>query len=269
MDYCPDAYNILIYGKNGSGKTEFAATWAEAGNVLYLDSDNGILTIKASSRIPLEYKHRIKRVLVFDKSADPHIKIPVGYSIVKSVFDSLVTTGEFGGFKPVTVVVDSATTLTEYTLRHVLTSNRKAPDAKPTQPDWGDLQNLTRGLINAGRALPSVNFIWIAHEKFDKDELSGRTWCLPLMVGQLAQQIGGYFDEVYHTDVFQVGTSHEYKMDTKATGLITAKSRLDLPSPIPTHYRSIKGSLEKLQQKGGLNATSNQSLIGSGVVKST
>lgn len=255
-DYIPDSYNALIYGPSGTGKTEFWATWAEAGEVLGLDSDQGIVTIKSSPRISPELKSRIKHVPVIDKSPDPHIKQPVGWEIVKAVIESVATTGKFGNCQPKTIVIDSMTTVSAMTMTWVLTQNRKSIDTQPSLPDWGKQIEELKRIINLGRSIKGVNFICVAHEQYEKDELSGRVWCLPLVTGKFAQQIGGYFDEVYHAKVEQTGDKHVYKLDTKATGLITAKSRLDLPTPIATHYNSLKGTLEKLQQtKGGAPAT--------------
>ena len=248
-DYIPDSYNVLIYGPSGTGKTEFAGTWAEEGELLYLDSDIGITTIKASSRIPDTLKARIRRVPIIDQSPDPHITQPIGWLTAKGVVESISKTGAFGNCKPKTIVLDSITTISGMIMSYVLHSNRKAVDAQPTLPDWGKQIEEFKRFINMSRSLKGVNFICIAHEQMDKDELSGRVWCLPLITGKFAQQLGGYFDEMYHSRVDQVGATHAYKLDTKATGLITAKSRLDLPTPIVTHYSSIRGSLERL--KGG------------------
>jgi len=251
-EYIPDAYNVLIYGKSGTGKTEFCATWAEEGEVLYLDSDGGIVSVKASPRISTELKARIKHIPVIDRSPDPHVKTPVGWEIVKGVLESVAQTGKFGTCKPKTIVIDSISTVSAMTMSWCLVQNRKAIDTQPTLPDWGKQIEELKRMINLARSIKNVNFICVAHEQYEKDELSGRVWCLPLITGRFAQQVGGYFDEVYHTRVDESGGTHNYKLDTKATGLITAKSRLDLPTPIPTTYASLKGRLESLQ-KGGAN----------------
>ena len=255
-DYIPTSYNILIYGPSGTGKTEFVATWAEAGEVLYLDSDSGILSIKSSPRIPADWKLRIKHVPIIDRSSDPHISQPIGWETTKAVIESVAATGKFGTCTPKTIAVDSATTISTMVMTYVLASNRKAIDAQPSLPDWGKQIEEMKRIINLARSLKGVNFIWVAHEQYNKDELSGRVWCLPLVTGKFSQQISGYFDEVYHAKVDQVGSNHQYKLDTKATGLITAKTRLDLPTPIATTHASLKGTLERLQQtKGGAQQT--------------
>lgn len=252
IDYVPDSYNVLLYGPSGTGKTEFAATWAEEGEVLYLDSDQGIVTIKATTRISPDLKTRIKRIPVLDKSPDVHITQPIGWETCKGVVNSIASTGSFGTCTPKTIVMDSMTTVSAMTMSWTLFSNRKALDTQPSLPDWGKQVEELKRFLNLCRSLKGINFICIAHEQYEKDELSGRVWCLPLVTGKFAQQISGYFDEVYHTRVDQTGSGHAYKLDTKASGLITAKSRLDLPTNIPTHYSSLKGTLERLQTQKGL-----------------
>jgi hypothetical protein len=65
--------------------------------------------------------------------------------------------------------------------------------------------------------------------------------------GKLAYELSGYFDEVYHMEPKQVGTTAKYQMTIKATGLVTAKSRLGLDSPIESSYTVIKPAWDKLQ----------------------
>ena len=103
-------------------------------------------------------------------------------------------------------------------------------------------------MIELGISLP-CNFIVLAHEQFVKDELTGRVWCLPLITGKYAYRIGGDFDEVYYATVKPNPQGKEvYSLETKPSGIITAKSRLDLPATIPTHFSSIVGKIEQLNK---------------------
>ena len=248
LDYMPSAYKILVYGQSGTGKTEFAATWAEAGTLLYMDTSQGMLTVKSSPR--LTHKHNIFFNTIHDIADDPHIKRRIGWDILKSITESVRDTGKFGNCTPKTLVLDDLTVGAEYALTCALQIHNKSPEAEVTQPDWGKQIALIRNLINSARSIKGVNFICLAHEQFVQDKLSGRTWCLPLVTGKYANQVAGYFDEVYHTKVESIGGKQQFIMDLRPSGLIgVAKSRFDLPASVPTHYSSIKGSLEKLQQK--------------------
>jgi hypothetical protein len=240
--FVPSKYDILIYGPNGTGKTIFGATWSEAGNVLFADSDEGILSVRTSTIV--QHKDRIFHVPVKDSSEDPHVKIPIGYLTVKQILTDLKETREYGEIRPKTVVLDSATTLGAFAMTHTLFVNKRL---EPVLKDWGNQMKRLTDLIMLARSIPDINFIFIAHEQYTKDEISGQIWCLPLITGKLAAQLGLYFDEVYHAVVQQVGDKSKYLLQTKPTGIITAKSRFDLPSPIPNHYSSIAGSIEKLK----------------------
>jgi len=237
----PESYNVLCYGPSGSGKTEFAATWPTP--ILYIDTDRGMTTVKASPRI--KNKDNIYRVAILDYPDGVQTNQPLGFLTIKQVLKDIQSTGMYGEIKPATVVLDTLTTTANFTMAHVLHVNRHAGQ-QPTLPDWGKQLRELKEIITIGVGF-KCNFIVLAHEQYLKDELSGRTWCVPLITGKLAQEIGLYFDEVYHAEVKTVGGNSKYILATKASGLITAKSRLDLPNPIDTHFNSIKGVIEKFQ----------------------
>lgn len=243
-DYTPSKYQILIYGPSGTGKTIFGASWAASGNVLLIDSDNGVLSVRTAPEniLPGEFKSRIfpLRVEEFPNGA----KTPQGYLTVHKAIEEIAATGEYDGTQISTIVLDSLTTLSEMILAQTVRVNGRV---EPILKDWGQQMDKLVKLINRARSIQDVNFIAIAHEQYTKDEISGRIWCLPLITGKLAAKISLYFDEVYHTMVQQKGDKHEYLMNTKATGLITAKSRFNLPSPAPTGYAVLKGRIEQLK----------------------
>jgi len=242
----PEYYNVLSYGKNGVGKTEFAASWPKP--ILLIDTDDGWLSIKSSPRI--KDKNNIFRLAISDKADDPAIKQPVGFELVMGILQVLYDTGEYPAvapdnkpIRPKTIILDSLTTTAELAMTYTLFTN-KHQFQQPTLPDYGKQMRVLRNLVTMGKSI-RVNFICLADEQYQRDELSGRTWCLPLVTGKLAAEIGLYFDEVYHQVVQEQGGKHKYLIETKATGLITAKSRLDLPSPIEANYAAIEKEVNK------------------------
>uniref|UniRef100_A0A6M3KD78 Putative ATPase domain containing protein n=1 Tax=viral metagenome TaxID=1070528 RepID=A0A6M3KD78_9ZZZZ len=248
--FIPDKYDILVYGKPKTGKTEFAGTWSEAGDVLYIDSDKGILTLKSSPRIPDNLKQNIYFVPISDKAEDSNVKHPIGWITIKAIIESIQKTGAYSDIEPKTIVLDSLTTASDYALSYTLYINKHLGQ-QPTLPDWGRQMRELADLINEARAIPQINFICIAHEQYDRDELSGRTWCVPLLTGKLAHRIGMHFDEIYHSVIVESGQNRIYKLETKGSGLVTAGSRFDLPNPINSHYNEIKGLIQKLTRAVG------------------
>uniref|UniRef100_A0A6M3L8R6 Putative ATPase domain containing protein n=1 Tax=viral metagenome TaxID=1070528 RepID=A0A6M3L8R6_9ZZZZ len=244
QDYIPEWYDILIYGGSGTGKTEFVGSFADAGEVLTIDTDGGILTQKTSPR--LAHKDRLHFIDLSSSLEGYETNQSAPWLIVHQVINDLASKGSFGKLTPRTVALDSLTTVAACCMKHVLVINKR-PFGPPQYQDWGKQMELLRELILTGRRA-KMNFICVAHEQYDRDEISGKAWCLPLVTGKLAGQIGAHFDEVYNTYVVQAGLKREYKMHTKPTGLVTAKSRFDLASPVDTNYSSLKGCIENLQQ---------------------
>ena len=242
----PSSLNILCYGRNGTGKTEFAGTTPKP--ILYIDTDRGITTILSSPRISDKDKEQIFVVPIADTIPGITSAQPLGFLTVKQVLADLAKTGSYGAITPATVVIDTLTTAASFAMKYVLYINHHIGQ-QPSLPDWGRQIREIIDVITVGVGL-SANFIVLAHEQYVKDELSGRIWCAPLITGKLAMEIGLYFDELYHANVLERGGKHEYVLETKASGLVTAKSRLDLPSPIPSHFSSILPTMNKLM---GLN----------------
>lgn len=238
--FIPGSMNALAYGRSGTGKTHFAATFPKP--VLFIDADKGMLSVKASTR--LKDKDQIFFVPVADKLEGQKVNNPMGFVTIKAVFDQLKSSGKYGELSPKTLVLDTLTSASAFCMKHVLFSAGHVGQ-QPTQPDWGTFRRELIYIIEVGIAL-DINFICLAHEQYIKDELSGRTWCLPMLNGKLAYELSGYFDEVYHMEPKQIGTQTKYQMTIKATGLVTAKSRLDLDSPIDSDYAIIKPAWDRL-----------------------
>lgn len=242
--YSVDKYDILVYGSSGKGKTIFAGTWAALGKVLFLDSDKGVLSLTKNplTQPLLDNMFRVELV-----DFVPGNMIPRGWVVAKGIIDSISTTGQMeidenNSFQPDTIVIDSLTTISQMCMNYVLNQGRRLGQS-PHLADYGTQQRELIDMINRGRAIHGVNFILTAHEKADRDELTGRTWIVPMVTGQLAATISMYFDEVYHAEAIQKGTAHEYVLETKASGLITAKSRLNLPPTIPNNAKNVVGTL--------------------------
>ena len=76
----------------------------------------------------------------------------------------------------------------------------------------------------------------------------------PLMTGQLAIRMPGYFDEVYYTAVRKEGDKVKYMVQTVSIGLKNARSRLSgkeglLPHFVANDYNEVMAYLTQPTKK--------------------
>ncbi len=195
----------LLYGRSGTGKSTMAGTFPGKKGVI--DCDSGGLVYKGDVDIA-----SIPEDSVIDSAKPQAWARACGWleEFVKSDVE--------------TIVIDSFTTLADACMKGVLSSVGRVGQP-PTFVEWSRQMDLMKEFLF--KAFGSgKNVISVFHEAMDKDELSGQTWCLPLITGKLAAKIPGYHDEVYHMEPKQSGNKIEYKIRTKATRLYVAKSRL-------------------------------------------
>ena len=98
------------------------------------------------------------------------------------------------------------------------------------------------------------NLVIIAHVELDKDEETGAILgAHPMLTGQLAIRMPGYFDEVYYTSVRKEGDKVKWLVQTVPIGVKMARSRLSgkeglLPYFIPNDYPSLMAYARKAQK---------------------
>jgi hypothetical protein len=90
-----------------------------------------------------------------------------------------------------------------------------------------------------------ANLIVISHIKIIMDQESGAIiGTEPLLPGQLAGKIPGYFDEVYYSFAKAKEGKTVYRLQTQTKGLYKARSRISgeegiLPIEIPNNYTEL------------------------------
>jgi len=232
---------FLFYGGSGSGKTELAASfnahdprvnweaaWEEkVGKVMMMDYDDGMLTVRGAPNITYHtFTEDRGRPTIYNDLIRMKPKI-----------EELSRSGEIH-----TLVHDSLTTLTEACMNQVLYSTGHV-GLQPTFPEWGTQMRYIQDIIIWSLSLP-VNVIMTAHEQIQKDDTTGRVWCLPLVTGKLAQRISLYFDEVYHLES-GTGKDARFQMLTRPDRIYTAKSRIGYKEAYQvTSYRTIMEAMK-------------------------
>jgi hypothetical protein len=213
---------LLLWGPQKRKKTRLLLTAPKPVRVY--DFDNGALSLAAEAK-PGE----IQVVRFREAKADK-----IGHSqkrpTQKDLFDAFIT--DFNSLYdlpakdlPATICYDSLTSLSDIVLEYVLAMNGRND---PQFQDWGQAIVKIEESIQSACSL-AANFILIAHEQVQRDELTGSIRNDPMTIGKLSQKIAMYFDEVMYTDVVSVNNKNEVKLLTEPTGIVkTAGSRTRL-----------------------------------------
>lgn len=199
--------NILIYGDSGVGKTTLAGSASmvpEMAPVLLLNLEGGTLSLK--ERYPDVKVVNVKNVKHLQSVYDDLLKGKHGYRTV--VLDSLSETQK----------TSMATIMRELVL--------KEPDRDPDVPgirEWGKSSEQIRRLVRGYRDLP-MHCVFIAHAKVDQED-SGKKVTKPSLPGQLANEVGGFVDEVFYYYIKRVDNQPTRMLLTTKTDKEQAKDR--------------------------------------------
>ena len=182
---------VLLYGDNGSGKTEFASTWPNPVFLVPWISRNEMKTLS---------KHKFP-VALFKNLSEMHQQVnDLGNDILK------------GKLRCDTIVVDNLTAMQTALEEELKVSSGKG---RLEWEEWGKFASVFTKLLDALHKLPP-HVIWITHQKVvkvDEDTSTGEF----TLTGKSKELIPGFADMILHTTV----------TDLKAAGL---KYRLFLKS---------------------------------------
>lgn len=194
---------VLIYGSAGVGKTTFAGT---APKPLVIDVERG-------SRSLLNVNNPVD-VLEF-RSID-QVEATVQY----------LKNGNPAFDKYDTIVLDS---ITEMQARLIDQQLREMGGGyKLEWSGWSENSQRIRMLINSFRDIEK-NLICVAHDKLEKDDLTGLTIIKPQLTPALSKTIAGIFDIVAY---LRIDSKGQRVLRLQPTKTILAKSRLSLPEEI-------------------------------------
>lgn len=204
---------VVIYGNAGCGKSRFAATFPYKCGVI--DTDNGALAYVNSP-------HDI--VTIRPDSKEPNTT-PIAYTYIQAAITHFLSDPQYHG-----IILDSITTISDACMNHVISINKHYPGI-PTLPERNAALETMKSMLSRIQS-SNKHFILIAHERMDKDEMTGRIWCRPAVAGQYSASMPVYFDEVYHGNPRRTSHGIEYKFDTAQDSVCPCKSRLATVIPI-------------------------------------
>lgn len=221
-----DPVFALVYGASGTGKTHLMGTLGELGQVLIIDIDQGIKTLRnAPDLLQAHYNDNIT-VVSFDKFKD----LDEAYKLV-AANDPKQWSKKFGVHIDAPfdwIAWDTWSEIQWYMLEELRSKDSEMKGnglnfRKNVQiQHWGMMTDLNKLAIQQLRAC-SVNQVFTMQEKLDKDELSGAVYGGPAIHGKMVQEMPTFFDIVVHT---YTDLSGNYCATNKAKGKWPGKTRL-------------------------------------------
>jgi len=227
-------FKFFIAGDFGTGKSTFAATCPTPAYLF--DFDDRVITYKGEDFTYDTFPLSSKGWVDFELKAK---------EVRKDV--------EAGKYK--TVVLDSATAFTDLAMERALAlDGKRSPTGGPLwNVHYGMVKNLVEGKIRQFINLP-CNLVICAHLDTITNEDGSVIGFKPLLTGQLAVRIPGYFDEVYISTTKRVKKGNDmvtdYFLQTTPIGLKKARSALSgkkrlLPDFIPNDYNELIKEINK------------------------
>ena len=223
---------VLVYGSSGTGKTCFATGFPTP--MLLLDFDgkaNSAASFYANQGVRLQ-EIEVKRLV---ERPDKNIM-----QEFLNIISELGKEQKAGKFKYKTLVLDSLTTFSAATLRHIVHTNpgtKRVASSQGVQPcmqDYGILKREFARLIPGLLSL-DMNVVMLGHIKTDKDETTGEILRGVNMDGSFGAELPIYFEEVYRSYV----KDGKYLAQTQADFRYKCRSQRGLPKEINLTYERI------------------------------
>ena len=245
-------FSALLIGPPGAGKTTMALTAPTP--ILVLDVDyklhkmvNTEEKIKSGQVIqwaidePLTTT-TLARMATLDPTPGSKITVarPKGYIQLAEMIDKLVESKckiEVNG-KEVqikTVVLDSYTSMNEHLKRLLMAVNGTNT---MTLPLYGTILTNFETLNNTLLRLPA-NVVFVAHERINQDELSGKISYTPLIDGQMSGKIGKDFEEVYYLEKTVQGDKVKFEALTLGNSMKSCRTSRVLPAKVECDFGKI------------------------------
>jgi hypothetical protein len=239
LDEITPPKTIMVVGNRGKGKSTFAATAPQP--LFVFDFDRKITSYRT----------------VEDLSYATYPISSPGWAEFEKDFREVSKMAKEGAFQ--TIVFDSATSFTDLAMERALQLD---PTRDMNGPQWNIHYKIVRNLVEPKyRQLISLpcTIIVICHLEIKTDQKSGATLAIqPLLGGQLAIKVPGYFEEVYLANSRTVVTGKDtdkkktthYYLKTVPQGLFEARSTFSgrenlLPEEIPNDYPTLMALYKK------------------------
>ena len=218
---------VFVCGDSGTGKSIFAASFPKPA--FLFNFDKSILSYRG---LDIDYED-------YTQDGKGWVKFEKDFLELKKQM-----TSDDPPYK--TVILDSTTSWTDVAMERALQLDSKR--SKTGGPMWnvhyGMVKNLLEGRMRQLLEFKS-NVVVIGHLNIVLDQETGAVIAIqPLLTGQLATKVPGYFDEVYYSRTMKTKEGVQWVLQTVAKGFYKARSRLSgamriLPDEIPNNYSAL------------------------------
>ena len=254
------AFSVLLVGPPGEGKTTAACT--APGPILVADFDNKLHKME-------NLRHRLRtkenptgdiiqvamdyplsemglRRLATDKNEMGTKQVitaqPKGYLKFVELVENLQKNNYvYDGVKINSFVLDSYTTMQEHLKRLITSSNERTAMSLPL---YGVLLANLEEVNNTLIRFP-INVLILAHQKVDKDELTGKIRYKIFCEGQMSDKIGKEFEEIYYMQKTIIGSganaTAKYEMMTIGDGMRDCRTSRKLGALVEPDFCKIYG----------------------------
>lgn len=144
-----------------------------------------------------------------------------------------------------TIIIDSLSSLCDFLIDHIVASKDGTKAKEMTISDWIPFRMMLSRLVTNLRATHRY-LIVTSHEENVKDEVTGQIITRTNMPSKLADNFGGFFSDVWRTEVDEIGGKIIYLVRSAPTVRIPAiGNSLGLPPKFVFEWSKLAPYFEK------------------------
>lgn len=235
--------SFVLYGKYGVGKTTTCCTAPKP--IALIDADNkarnqvNIQELIKSGDVdlfPIDHPLIAGNDLDYIFKPDEVNKIPEGYRCFVKTVNRIVKEEKK---EYATIIVDSGSMIVQHLVQAITATNNKT---QMTPQLWLVFHTEMSNRLTRLSSVP-VNFVWTFHERLIEDETTKKQQVVASIPGQMGDDIGRFFNEVYNVRVDEINGKHYYYLVTRSNGKYNNRTSGNLEL---NEYPNLQTIIDKL-----------------------